>query len=182
MEYEFEGARPQLSPTSWVAPTAVLIGAVDLGAEASVWCGSVIRADGDRISIGERSNIQDGAVLHADPDRPVRLGSGVTVGHGAIVHGCTVQDDVIVGMRATILNHAVIGAGSIIGAGAVVSEGTTIPPGSLVLGVPGRVARQLDDDALARIRRNAASYVELARRYAHPDWDSPSEVADRRAP
>lgn len=139
----------------------MLIGNVELEAEASVWYGSVIRGDGDLISIGERSNLQDGTIVHADPGRPVRLGRGVTVGHRAVLHGCTIADDVLIGMGAIVLNHAEIGTGSLIGAGALITEGMVVPPGSLVLGAPGRVRREITAEERSRIASNAETYVRL---------------------
>lgn len=161
----FNGVMPTVEDGAWVAPGATLIGAVTLRAGASVWFGSVVRGDGDSIEIGEDSNIQDGCVLHADPGLPLRMGSGVSVGHGAIVHGCTVEDDVLVGMGARVLNGARIGRGCLIAAGAVVLEGTEVPPGSLVAGVPGKVRRELSDDELERVRENARSYVRRRQQY-----------------
>lgn len=159
---------PVVPGSAWVAPGAFLIGDVVLGEQAGVWYGAVLRGDGDAIRIGARSNIQDTAVVHTDPGFPVRVGDGVSVGHGAVLHGCTVEDDVLVGMHATILNGARIGAGSLIAAGALVTENADIPPGSLVAGVPGKVRRPLSDDELAHIQANAESYVELARRHRAP--------------
>jgi carbonic anhydrase/acetyltransferase-like protein (isoleucine patch superfamily) len=151
---------------AWMAPGAVLVGQVTVGAESSVWFGAVIRADRERIIVGQRTNIQDGAVLHSDPGLPLVIGDGVSVGHGAVVHGCEIGDDVLVGMGATVLNGAQLGAGSLIAAGAVILEGTVVPPRSLVAGVPGKVRRSVTDDEFAEIRRNAATYVALAARYS----------------
>lgn len=161
----FEGAVPEVAPDAFVAPGVVLVGAVRLGAEASVWFGSVIRADIERIEIGAGSNIQDGCVLHADPGRPVSIGERVSIGHRAVVHGCTIGDDVLVGMGAVVLNGAVVGSGSLVAAGAVVREGAEIPPGSLVAGVPATVRRPVTDAEVERVRRNAVAYLDLARRY-----------------
>src|SRR5690606_8117287 len=130
-----------------------------IAAEASIWYNAVLRGDGEQITIGERSNIQDGCAVHTDPGFPVVVGSGVSVGHNAILHGCTVEDDVLIGMGATVLNGAVIGAGSLIAANALIPEGAQIPPGSLVAGVPGKVRRELDEAAKDGIRLNAAVYV-----------------------
>jgi len=161
-----EGNTPSVAPDAWLAPTAVVVGAVSVEAQAGLWFGAVARGDGDEIRIGARSNVQDNAVLHADPGFPCRLGEDVTVGHSAVVHGCTVQDRVIVGMGATVMNGARIGSDSIIAAGTLVSEGMEIPPRSLVMGVPGKVRRELTDAELEKVARNAAVYVEAARRYA----------------
>jgi carbonic anhydrase/acetyltransferase-like protein (isoleucine patch superfamily) len=163
---EIAAARPQVHADAWVAPTVVLAGRVSLAAQASVWYSSVLRADLDTVTVGARSNIQDGCVVHADPGFPVTLGAGVSVGHRAVLHGCTIEDDVLVGMGAVVLNGARIGAGSLIAAGAVVLEGTEVPPGSLVAGVPGKVRRELGEQERAGILANAESYVALASTHA----------------
>jgi carbonic anhydrase/acetyltransferase-like protein (isoleucine patch superfamily) len=157
---------PDVDPSAWVAPTAVLVGRVRLGAGSSAWYGSVLRADGDDIRLGSGSNVQDGAVLHADPGFPVSVGDRVVIGHGAVVHGCTVEDDVLVGMGSTVLNGVRIGTGSLVAAGAVVLEGTQVPPGSLVAGVPAKVRRPVTDEEAAGIRLVADHYVALARQHA----------------
>jgi carbonic anhydrase/acetyltransferase-like protein (isoleucine patch superfamily) len=162
----FDGAEPDVSPAAWVADGATLIGRVTIGARSSVWFTAVVRGDMDAITVGEESNLQDGVVVHADPGVPVLVGNRVSVGHRAVVHGCTIGDDVLVGMGAVVLNGAHIGERSLVAAGAVVLEGTSIPAGSLVAGVPGKVRRQLTDDEVAGIRANAAAYVALAARYA----------------
>ena len=162
----FGPASPDVDPSAWVAPTAVLVGRVRLGAGASAWYGAVLRGDGDDIGIGAGSNVQDGAVLHADPGFPVSVGNGVVIGHGAVVHGCTVEDGVLVGMGSTVLNGVRIGAGSLVAAGAVLLEGTQVPPGSMVAGVPARVRRPVTEDEAAGIRLVAEHYVELARQHA----------------
>ena len=156
---------PVVAETAWIAPGAFLIGDVVLGEESGVWYGAVLRADGDAIRIGAGSNIQDGAVVHTDPGFPVHVGDGVSVGHGAVLHGCTVGDDVLVGMHATVLNGARIGAGSLIAAGALVTENADVPAGSLVAGVPGKARRSLTDEEVTHVRSNAATYLELARRH-----------------
>lgn len=150
----------------YVAPNAAVIGDVRLGDMASVWFGATLRGDNEPIVIGEGSNVQDGCVLHVDPGFPLTLGRGVTVGHNAIVHGCTVGDDSLIGMGATVLNGAVIGRGCLIGAGALVTEGKEIPDGALVIGAPGKVARTLDAEAIEGLRRTAAGYRERLLRYA----------------
>jgi carbonic anhydrase/acetyltransferase-like protein (isoleucine patch superfamily) len=162
----FGGHRPQLAPDVWVAPSGVVIGQVSIGAGSSVWFGAVVRGDGEAIRIGEDSNLQDGVVVHADPGIPVAVGNRVSVGHRAVLHGCTVGDDVLVGMGAVLLNGAHVGAGSLVAAGAVVPEGAVVPSGSLVAGVPGRVRRELSEEERAGIRRNAENYVRRARQYA----------------
>ncbi|WP_033293619.1 gamma carbonic anhydrase family protein [Amycolatopsis jejuensis] len=152
----------RVADTAYVAPGAVLFGDVTVGDRASVWYGAVIRADLDAIRIGPRSNIQDGAVLHTDPGLVLTVGAGVSVGHRAVLHGCTVADDVLVGIGAAILNGARVGAFSLVAAGTVVLENTAIPPGSLVTGVPGRVRRQLTDGERTALRHNADIYLRLS--------------------
>jgi carbonic anhydrase/acetyltransferase-like protein (isoleucine patch superfamily) len=161
---------PRVAASAWVAPSADLVGAVELRDDSSVWYTAVLRADYDPIVLGSRSNLQDGVVVHTDVGRPVTIGSGVSVGHRAVLHGCTVGDDCLIGMGSIILNGAVIGEGSLIAAGAVVQEGAVIPPRSLVAGVPGKVRRELADQDVARIRLNADVYVDLAQlhRASHP--------------
>ena len=154
--------RPMVAETAFVAPGALLIGRVTVSAGASIWYGAVLRADQDSIFVGERSNIQDGCVLHSDPGVPLSLGSDVTVGHNATLHGCTVEDQVLIGMGAIVLNGAHVGRQSIIASGALLTEGQQIPEGVLVAGVPGKVRRELSEAERAAIDRNAASYVELA--------------------
>lgn len=150
----------------FIHPTAVVLGNVHLAEDTSVWPTAVLRGDTDHITIGARSNVQDGAVIHADPGIPTVVGEDCVIGHRAIVHGTTLEDGVLVGMGAILLNRVRVGAGSVIAAGAVVLEGTEIPPGSLVVGVPGKVVRELGADQRAKIVNNAARYVELARRHA----------------
>ena len=154
--------RPAVAATAFVAPGAVLIGRVAVGAEASVWYGAVLRADRDTIVVGERSNVQDGCVLHTDPGLPLSVGSQVTIGHNATLHGCIVEDLVLIGMGAIVLNGARVGRHSIIAAGAVLAEGQQVPEGVLVAGVPGKVRRDLSEAEYASIERNATSYVGLA--------------------
>lgn len=158
-------AAPAIHPTAFVAPGAAVIGAVTLGEESSVWFQTVLRGDINRITIGPRSNVQDGAVVHLADDFGTTVGELVTVGHKAILHACTVADEVLVGMGAIILDGAEIGARSIIGAGALVTGGKKIPPGSLVLGSPGKVVRTLSLEEQAGIRVWAEKYVALARAY-----------------
>ena len=164
--YAIDGAEPKLSDGAWAAPSADLIGDVRLASRASVWFGAVIRADNTPILVGEDSNIQDGAVGHSDPGAPLTIGARVTIGHQAIVHGCTISDDCLIGMGARILNGAVLGPGCLVGAGALVTEGKCFEGGSLIVGVPARVIRPLTDEEKAAIRVSAAHYAEKAARYA----------------
>lgn len=161
----YAGTSPQVHPDALVLPSATIVGDVTLAARASVWFGAVVRGDCERIEVGEESNVQDGAVIHADPGLPTLLGSRVTVGHRAVVHGARVGDRVLVGMGALILNGAVVGDGALIGAGAVVPEGTRIPPGALVLGVPARVGRDVTPAERERAEHGADHYLELAAEY-----------------
>jgi carbonic anhydrase/acetyltransferase-like protein (isoleucine patch superfamily) len=163
---QFLQTRLSIHPTAFVAESCTLRGDVTVGAHSSLWFQSVLRADTAPIRIGERSNIQDGCILHTDLDLPVEIGDDVTVGHGAIVHGAKVEGEVLVAMRATILSGAVIGRRCIIGAGALVPEKMVIPPGSLVLGIPGNVVRPLSDQDIQRILENARVYMDYARAYA----------------
>ena len=151
---------PQVADSAWVAPNATLAGAVTIGEGASIWYGAVLRADNEPITIGARSNVQDNCVFHVDKGMPVLLGEGVSVGHGAVIHGATVEDHVLVGMGAIIMNGAVIGSESLIAAGALVPADAVIPPRSLVAGVPGKVRRELSDDEVVAIHTNAGIYEE----------------------
>ena len=151
----------------FVAPTATVIGDVTLGEETGIWYGAVIRGDKDRIEIGAGSNVQDNAVVHTSRGHPARIGREVSVGHGAILHGCTIGDRVLVGMGAIVMNGAVVGEDSIIAAGAVVTEGTVIPPGSVVMGVPAKVKKEATPEQREDIRKNAESYIALAKSYGH---------------
>lgn len=157
---------PAIHPAGWVAPTASIVGAVTLGPGSSVWYGAVLRADDDEITIGRDTNIQDGAVLHADPGYPCHLGDGVTVGHGAIVHGARVGSGSLVGMGARLLNGASIGKRCLVAAGALVPAGFSAPDGSLVVGAPAKVRRQLDIDEIRDLALNADEYAANAHRHA----------------
>ena len=163
-----------IDPTALVTITATVLGDVTIGPESSVWYGAVVRGDSEPIRIGRQTNVQDLCVLHADPGFPCALGDRVTVGHGAIVHGATVEDDVMIGMRAVIMNGAHIGKGSLIAVAALVTEGTVIPPGSVVMGMPGKVVRQDTDRDQQRIAHAAKHYVETARHLLPPTDDRES--------
>lgn len=164
--YEYGGRAPTLNDGAWIAPSADLIGDVRVGRRASVWFGAVIRADNTPILIGDESNIQDGAICHSDPGAPLTIGRGVTVGHQAILHGCTVGPGALIGMGARVLNGALIGSNCIVGAGALVTEGKTFEPGMLIVGSPARIVRQLTEGELAALEVSAAHYAEKAERYA----------------
>jgi carbonic anhydrase/acetyltransferase-like protein (isoleucine patch superfamily) len=154
---------PRVDPTAFIAPTAVVLGDVTLGPRASVWYTSVLRGDMAPITIGADSNIQDGSVVHVDEGVPCRIGERVGVGHRVILHGCTVEDDSLIGMGSVLLNHVTIGRGSVVAAGAVIPEGMQVPPGSLVMGVPGRIVRSVDAGLSERIMETWKHYVEQAR-------------------
>jgi carbonic anhydrase/acetyltransferase-like protein (isoleucine patch superfamily) len=156
----------KIHTTAYIAPGAVVLGDVSLGAEASLWFGVVARGDTAAIVIGPQTNIQDGSILHVDRGQPCILGARVSLGHGAIVHGATVEDDVLIGIRATVLGGVRIGRGSLIAAGALVAPGTNIPPNSLVMGVPGKVVRSTGEAEEARIRSTAEHYCAYARMYS----------------
>jgi carbonic anhydrase/acetyltransferase-like protein (isoleucine patch superfamily) len=161
----YEGVSPTIHPDAWLAPNASVIGNATINSRASVFYGAVVRADMDRIVLGAGSNLQDNVVVHTDYGFPTWIGTGVSVGHAAVVHGCTVEDDCLIGMNATVLNGARIGAGSLLAAGTVVLEGTVVPPRSLVAGVPGKVRRQLSDAEYDRVVANAQIYLDLAARH-----------------
>ncbi|RIX28378.1 gamma carbonic anhydrase family protein [Amnibacterium setariae] len=161
----FEGVLPRVHPSAYLAPTATLIGDVVVEADAVVMFGAVLRADRDRIVLGRGSNLQDNVVVHGDPGSPALLGAGMSVGHGAVVHGCTIGDDCLIGMNATVLNGAEIGAGSLVAGGAVVLEGTRLPARTLAAGVPAKPRRETTDEEVDRIRRNARTYRDLAAAY-----------------
>jgi carbonic anhydrase/acetyltransferase-like protein (isoleucine patch superfamily) len=154
-----------IDPSTFIARGAIVLGDVHLWRDSSVWYNSVVRGDTERIEVGEGSNIQDLSMLHADPSFPCLVGRRVSVGHRAILHGCTVEDDCLIGMGAILLNGVKVGAGSVVGAGAVLPEGMEIPPGSVVIGMPGKIVRKVDDVMRSRIDRTWRHYVELARRH-----------------
>jgi len=164
--YSLDDRYPLLDETAWAAPSADLIGEVRLGARSSVWFGAVIRADNTPILVGEEANIQDGAVCHSDPGAPLVIGARVTVGHQAILHGCTIGDGALIGMGARILNHAVIGAHCLVGAGALVTEGKSFAEGLLIVGAPARAVRALSVDEIAALTLSAVHYARKAEHYA----------------
>lgn len=159
------GDNPQVHDGAWVAPTAVLAGDLTVAEGASIWFGAVVRADGDAVSIGERSNLQDGVIVHADPGFPVTVAGRVSVGHGAVLHGCSIGEGSLIGMRAVVLNGASIGARCLVAAGSVVLEGAEFEDGSLIAGVPAKRRRGLTDEECRGLAHNAEHYVELAARY-----------------
>lgn len=162
---ELDTGAPHVHPTAFLAPTAVLSGPVELGERSSAFYGVSVRADSGSIHIGARTNLQDNVVVHADAGAPCRIGDDVSVGHTAVIHGCTVGDGCLVGMSATVMNHAVIGEHSLVAAGALVLEGTEVPPRSLVAGVPAKVRRSLTDEEVASLAHNAETYLSLAERH-----------------
>jgi carbonic anhydrase/acetyltransferase-like protein (isoleucine patch superfamily) len=166
--YALGGVSPELPEqgTYWIAASADIIGRVRLEKNASVWFGAVLRGDNELILLGEGSNVQDACVLHTDMGAPLTIGRNCTIGHRAMLHGCTIGENSLVGIGATILNHAVVGRNCLIGAHALITEGKVIPDNSLVMGAPGRVVRQLDDEAIAGLAKAAASYVRNWQRFA----------------
>jgi carbonic anhydrase/acetyltransferase-like protein (isoleucine patch superfamily) len=164
--YAIGALAPSLAEGAWAAPSADLIGDVRLGVRASVWFGAVVRADNTPILVGDESNIQDGAIGHSDPDAPLTIGARVTVGHQAILHGCTVGDGALIGMGARVLNGAVVGERCLVGAGALITEGKTFDSGLLIVGSPARVLRQLSEQELAMLELSATHYAEKAAQYA----------------
>jgi carbonic anhydrase/acetyltransferase-like protein (isoleucine patch superfamily) len=165
--YALDGVRPIVPAdgSAWIAPNAAVIGRVTLGQGVSIWFGAVLRGDDEAIAIGDRSNVQDNAVLHADPGLPLLVGKDVTIGHHATLHGCVIEDNVLIGMGACVMNGARIGRNSVVGAGALVTEGKQYPENSFILGSPAKVVRAVDEDIANRIRANAELYVNKARRY-----------------
>lgn len=164
--YAIDGVAPTLADGAWVAPSADLIGDARLGPQCSLWFGAVIRADNTPIILGARSNVQEGAMLHSDPGAPLTVGEDCTIGHHAILHGCTLGDRVLVGMSATVLNRATIGDDCLIGAGALVTEGKSFPAGSLIVGVPAKVVRALSDAEKGGLRASAAGYAARGAAFA----------------
>ena len=164
--YALDGHEPDIHPTAWVAPTAVLIGRVRLLKNASVWWGAVLRGDNDWLTIGENSNIQDNSVLHCDEGQPLTIGANCTIGHNVVIHCESVGDNTLIGMSAILLNRARIGKNSIVGANSLVSEGKQFEDGVMILGTPGRVVRHLSEEEVNRLPGGAVHYVENQRRFA----------------
>lgn len=169
MILNYKDKKPQIDKSCYISSNATIIGDVHMEKGATVWFHSVIRGDKDQIIIGENSNIQDNCTLHTDPNHILRIGKNVTVGHNAVLHGATIEDEVLIGMGAIVLNGAVIGKHSIIGAGALVKEGMVIPPRSLVVGCPGKVIKEISDEAILEILENAKHYAELGQEYKEID-------------
>ncbi|MDF1486513.1 gamma carbonic anhydrase family protein [Ramlibacter sp. H39-3-26] len=163
--YELDDVAPQVAGSAWVAESAQVVGQVTLGEDASVWFGSVVRGDTDSITIGAGSNIQDASVLHADHGKPLVIGERVTVGHQVMLHGCTIGDESLIGIGAIVLNGARIGRNCLVGAGSLVTEGKEFPDGSMILGSPAKVVRQLTPEQIEGLRQSARHYVENARRF-----------------
>lgn len=166
MIYSLGDKIPVIDDAAWVAPGCHVIGHVIMGARASVWFGSTLRGDNEVIDVGEGSNIQENCVLHTDMGYPLTISAGCTIGHKAMLHGCTIGTNSLIGMGATVLNGAVIGNNCLIGAGALITEGKVIPDGSLVMGAPGKVVRELDDKAIEKLRASALHYSQNAARFA----------------
>lgn len=166
MIYSLENFRPEIDPSAWVAPNATVIGNVRMAADSSAWFNVVIRGDhAPAMEIGEGSNIQDGTVLHTDAGIPLKIGKGVTVGHQAMIHGCTIGDNSLIGIQAVVLNRAQIGKNCLIGAGSLIPEGKVIPDNSLVMGTPGKVVRELREEEIRMLQMSAEHYVQNARRF-----------------
>ncbi len=163
--YQLDEHIPRIDPTAWVADNAQVMGAVSLEAHASVWFGVTVRGDTEHIHIGEGSNIQDGSVLHADHGQPLTVGKHVTVGHMVMLHGCTIGDESLIGIGAVVLNGAKIGRNCLVGAGSLVTEGKEFPDGSMIMGTPAKVVRQLSPEQIEGLRQSARHYVENARRF-----------------
>ena len=163
--YEFDGRSPRVAASAWVADSAQVMGNVVLGDDVSVWFGTIIRGDTETITIGQGSNIQDGSVLHADVGKPLVVGENVTVGHQVMLHGCTIGDESLIGIGAVILNGAKIGKNCLVGAGALVTEGKVFADGSMIVGAPARVVRQLTAEQIEGLRHSAQHYIDNARRF-----------------
>lgn len=168
-----------IHPTAFIAPGAVVMGDVSLGSESSVWYGCVLRGDMAAIVVGDQTNVQDGTIVHVDEGKPALIGARVGIGHRAVIHGCTIEDECLIGMGSILLNDVRIGSGSVVAAGALVTEGTSVPPGSLVMGVPARVVRTVDEQLRDRIRHTWTHYVEQAARHragAYPRWEQRADL------
>ena len=163
--YELDGKQPQVAPTAWVADSAQVMGNVHIHADASVWFGSVVRGDTETITIGEGSNIQDGSVMHADHGKPLVVGKHVTVGHMVMLHGCTIGDESLIGIGAVVLNGAKIGKNCLVGAGSLVTEGKEFPDGSMIMGSPAKVVRELPPEQIEGLRQSAKHYVANAHKF-----------------
>ena len=163
--YSLDGEAPDVEPSAWIAPNAQVIGKVRLQAEASIWFGAVLRGDNELIDIGARSNIQENTVMHTDMGFPLTVGADCTIGHAAILHGCVLEDGVLIGMGSTVLNGARIGEGSLVGANALITEGKTFPPRSLIVGAPAVVKRELSEQEVQRLRASAMHYAANAARF-----------------
>ena len=164
--YELDGVAPQLESGAWIADSAQAVGDVRMAEHSSLWFGVVARGDSETLHIGPRSNVQDNSVLHADPGQPLTIGAGVSVGHQAMLHGCTIGDNTLIGIQAVVLNGARIGRNCLVGAGALVTEGKEFPEGSMILGSPAKVVRALTPEQIEDLKRIAQHYVENAKRYA----------------
>lgn len=165
--YSLDGVTPQLDDeaSTWIAPDAQIMGRVHLGRDVGIWFGAVLRGDNETITIGSRSNVQELTVMHTDPGLPLTVGEGCTIGHRAILHGCTIGDNTLIGMGAIVLNGARIGNNCLVGAGALITEGKEFPDNSLIVGTPAKVVRTLDEAAVARLRVSAQTYVDNAKRF-----------------
>ncbi|MEO9339029.1 gamma carbonic anhydrase family protein [Mesorhizobium sp. SB112] len=165
--YELDGKSPEFAdePTNWIAPDATIIGNVNIGRNVGVWFGSVIRGDNENITIGDDTNVQEHTIMHTDPSFPLTIGEGCTIGHRALLHGCTIGKNSLIGMGAIVLNGAKIGNNCLVGAGSLVTEGKEFPDNSLIVGSPAKAVRTLDDEAINRLKLSAAHYVENARRF-----------------
>jgi len=164
--YQLDTLTPRVADTAWVADSAQVIGNVELAEGASIWFGAILRGDNETMRIGRNSNVQDGSMLHSDPGFPLTLGENVTIGHQVMLHGCTVGDGTLIGIKAVVLNGAKIGKNCLVGAGALVTEGKEFPDGSMILGSPAKVVRELSPEQIAGVARAAQHYVDNARRYA----------------
>ena len=164
--YQLDTLTPRLADTAWVADSAQVIGNVELAEGASIWFGAILRGDNELMRIGKNSNVQDGSMLHSDPGFPLTLGENVTIGHQVMLHGCTVGDGTLIGIKAVVLNGAKIGKNCLVGAGALVTEGKEFPDGSMILGSPAKVVRELSPEQIAGVARAAQHYVDNAKRYA----------------